>query len=326
VGTLVSVSPARLRYVVGTARLRTAARLRRTRGQLRRKPRGSSVVPSPPLVRAGEQPLRLTHALLASDLNPQYLGLWPVARRAWAELLGIEPVLVLVAREADVPEALRNDGAVHVFEPVASLHTAYQAQCIRLLYPALLDADGAVITSDVDMAPLAPRYFHRPLAHIPRHHFVCYRDELLDLRELHICYNAALPETWSSVFGIDTLDDVRARLLEWGDGVEYTGERGGAGWTTDQLQLYRVLLARGRRERDVWILDDDFTGYRRLERAYVNKWGVLSDDARRGIERGAFSDFHLLEAGNRHTGLNELIVDFAVECAARARPQRRLLA
>jgi hypothetical protein len=306
---------ARLRYLAGTARLRATARARRLHGRIRRTPPCAAAVPCPSLAPREATRLRLTHALLAVDLNPRYLRLWPVAKRAWAEITGLEPVLVLVAARGAVPHELADDPAVHVFDPEPALDTAFQAQCIRLLYPALLDGAGAVITSDVDMVPMSPRYFHRPLTRIDSRHFVCYRDVLLPLGELPICYNAALPATWASIFKVHDLDDVRTRLREWAHGVEYAGTHGGAGWTTDQRQLYRILLERGRQERDVWILDDDFTGYRRLERAYVEKWGMLSDAARRGIERRSFSDFHLLRADSEHQGLNELIVDAAIAAA-----------
>ena len=224
---------------------------------------------------------------------------------------------MLVADRSSVPRELAADPNVRLFEPEPGLHTAFQAQCIRLLYPALMESDGAVITSDVDMVPLTDRYFHRPLARIDRRHFVCYRDVLLDLGELPICYNAGLPRTWASIFGIESIDDVRSRLRAWGEGVEYAGTHGGAGWTTDQRQLYRILLDRGRAEHDVWILDDDFTGYHRLERAYVEKWGELSPDALRGIERRAFSDFHLVRADSEHATLNGLVVDAAIAATSR---------
>src|SRR5581483_2451822 len=290
------MSPARFRYLAGTARLRATAGVRRVRGRIRHRPPCAAAVPRPALAARGSGALQLTHALLAVDLNPRYANLWPVARRAWAEIAGLEPVLVLVSGADTVPPELVGDPAVQLFEPEPSLSTAFQAQCIRLLYPALLEAEG-VITSDIDMVPMNDRYFHRPIRRIDRRHFVCYRDVLLPLGELPICYNAALPETWGSVFGVANLGDIRARLLEWAEGVEYAGTHGGPGWTTDQRQLYRILLERGRRERDVWILDDHFTGHRRLERAYVEKWGTLSKAARRGIERRSFSDFHLLPAG-----------------------------
>jgi hypothetical protein len=279
-------------------------------------------VPRPALAARGAPTLHLTHALVAVDLNPRYVGLWPLTKRAWSEIVGIEPVLILVAQHSAVPNELATDPAVHVFEPEPSLSTAFQAQCIRLLYPALLDAPGAVITSDADMAPLSSRYFHGPLRRIDPTHFVCYRDVLLPLGEMPICYNAALPRTWGSVFRVDDLDDVRKRLRSWGQGIEYAGTRGGPGWTTDQRRLHHVLLERGRQHRDVWILDDAYTGFRRLERAYVEKWQRLSDDARDGIARHAYSDYHLLDAESELAALNEVVIDEAT-AANRSSVRRR---
>jgi hypothetical protein len=234
----------------------------------------------------------------------------------------VEPVLVLVAPRDAVPRSLADDPSVRIFEPEPSIDTAFQAQCIRLLYAGLVDAPGAVITADVDIAPMSARYFHRPLSFVAREHFVCYRDTLLPIGELPICYNAALPGTWASIFGVADLDDVRDRLRRWAKGVDYDGLRGGSGWTTDQRTLHRVLLERGRRSRDVWILDDYFTGFNRLERDYVEKWKSMSPAARQGIEQGLFSDFHLLGADSEHAHVNEEIVEAAVE-SAQSRPLRR---
>jgi hypothetical protein len=316
------VARVRVRYLAGTARLRAKERIRRLRARARRRPPCARVVPRPRTVHPGTPGLELSHALLAVDLNPQYARLWPVAKRAWAEIAHVEPVLVLVARRNAVPPELATDPSVLVFEPEPSIHTAFQAQCIRLLYPALLEAQGGVVTSDIDMVPMNPRYFHGPLSRIDRRHFVCYRDDTLPLGELPICYNAALPTTWASVFDVADLDGIRVRLRQWAEGVDYDGARGGAGWTMDQQRLYRVLLERGRRERDVWILDDYYTGYRRLERAYVEKWKSISDDARHGIEHSSFSDFHLLAADSEYAALNEKIVCAAI-AAQSSRPFRR---
>jgi hypothetical protein len=311
----------RLRYLLGTARLAAVGAVRRAHGRARRRPACASVVPRPRPPLRDDPRLELTHVLMAVDSNARYLDLWPVAKRAWAEIVGLEPLLVLVAEESDVPAHLADDPCVHVFEPEPALSTVFQAQCIRLLYPALLATEGAVVISDVDMVPMSARYFHRPLARIAREDFVAYRDLLLPLGEIPICYNAALPATWASVFGVRDLNDVRSHLRTWAGGVEYDGTHGGAGWTTDQRRLYRVLLERGRKTRDVWILNDYFTGYRRLERAYVEKWGSLSDDARCGIERNEFSDFHLLRADSDHAAVNAAIVETAI--AARRLEGRR---
>jgi hypothetical protein len=261
--------------------------------------------------------MHLTHALVASDLNPRYLDLWALVRRAWTGIAGLEPVLVLIAEPAEVPQHLREDPLVHVFPPLPRIHTALQAQCIRLLYPALLDVEGAVITSDADMVPMNRRYFHRPLSRIPADHFVAYRDIFLASGEIPICYNAALPRTWGQVFGVRSADDVRHRLSEWADSVEYSGLHGGPGWLTDQRILHRTLLKHGARTGSIWILDDHFTRYRRLERGWLDKQQELGKRDRRLIERGAYSDFHCVVPYAEFRELNDATVDLAVEATAR---------
>ena len=134
--------------------------------------------------------------LLACDLNPDYLDFWPSTRRAWKEIVGLDAVLVLVAPRDQIPAELRDDPAVVAFEPIAGLHTAFQAQCIRLLYPALLEPDGAVIISDMDLYPLRGSYFHHPVERLDERFFVSYRDDRLNRREIPIAFNAALPSTW----------------------------------------------------------------------------------------------------------------------------------
>jgi hypothetical protein len=250
--------------------------------------------------------------LTASDLNRRYLDCWPLARRAWQEIAGLVPILVVVARSEEIPDELRNDPNVQVFEPVERLHTAFQAQCIRLLYPALLDGGGGVITSDVDMVPLNRSYFHSSPARIPRRHFLAYRDVLLFGDEIPICYNAALPGTWGELFQIATVGDVRERLLEWADGLNYDGVRGGHGWGTDQIVLYRTAVDRGRRARDVWILDDRYSGYHRLNTSALGPSGP-EHLLRKGIRRGEYSDYHLFHPYKKNREINERIVEWAID-------------
>jgi hypothetical protein len=286
------------------SRLREALRL-----TLRRRPVTADALPRPGRAAAGARTLKLTHVVVSSDLNPRYLECWPLARRAWQEIASLEPVLVLVAPQERVPPALRADASVHVFPPVDGIHHALQSQCIRLLYPALLDA-GGVITSDVDMTPLNHAYFHDPARRIDERHFLSYRNALLAGGEIPICYNAALPATWADVFGVNDLEDIRTRLGEWGTGLRYDAIRGGHGWDTDQVVLYRTLMERGRRLRDVWILDDRFSGHRRL----VIPPGARDQpvpEVRRDIELGRYSDFHLLHPFRDNRELNERVVELA---------------
>ncbi len=229
----------------------------------------------------------------------------------WSEVGGVRPHLVLVAPARDVPPALADDPDVHVFEPISGLHTAFQAQCIRLLYPALLETEGAVLTSDVDMVPLSRRYFHEPLSHIDERHFLAYRDVLLPRGEIPICYNAALPSVWSKLFDVRSLDDVRGRLSEWAAEFEYEGIHGGHGWHADQITLYRTLIARGKEHRDVWILRDEYTGLERLQKVVLQRRDHLVDPERERIRRGVYTDFHVLVPYDEHRALNDEVVQLA---------------
>jgi hypothetical protein len=306
-----------LRFVLGTTRILVATRLRELHGHWRRRPPCASVVPRPRADRRSPT-LQPSHVVLACDLNPQYLSVWPLARRAWRALAGLEPILVLVAQRREVPLELRKDECVHVFEPIDGVHTALQAQCVRLFYPALVDTHAAVLTSDVDMIPLNGAYFREPLRRIPDSHFVSYRDVLLELEEIPICYNAALPRTWANVSGIESLADVRDKVRELVVDVDYEGVHGGRGWTTDQRTLYGMLVDRGRRSRDVWILDDYYTRFRRLFRTYVEKWDSISPEARSGLTRRTYSDYDcLLPHEGRARELNEKVLELALGAAAR---------
>ncbi len=284
-------------------------------------PISSSRVPRPMLAPHRKR-FRLSHALLASDLNPRYVESWPLTARAWEEVVGIEPVLVLIAREADVPDELRADPRVRIFEPLPDLHSAFQAQCIRLLYPALLDAAGAVLISDVELVPIRPDFFRQTVAALDERFFIAYRGEVLyDRGEIAIPYNAARPGTWGEIFGIASLDDVRRRLAEWGAGIAYDGARGGAGWYTDQFALFGALTSWPEASTRLWMLDDTYTRYRRLERSDLMHAAALTDELRRDIRAGRFTDFDACVPHSEYAALNDAILDFAVEVHG-VRPRR----
>lgn len=304
-----------LRWLLGTTRLGILARLRELESATRRSlslgPPRLRVVSRPHRRGVGSRGLRLSHVLVSSDLNQRYLDVWPLAGRAWREIAGLEPVLVLVADEADVPSELRGDPSVRVFSPVEGVHTAFQAQCIRLLYPALLGGADGVVVADIDMVPLNKDYFHRPAAHVDATDFIAYRDLMLSDGEVPICYNAAAPQTWHDLFGVATSREVSARLGEWAEDLVYDGVPGGPGWATDQRTLYQALIEFGTRTRRVWILDDRYTGFKRLDLPSVAPGLTAGDE--RAIARGSYSDFHCVLPHPEFRALNERVVELVVE-------------
>lgn len=285
-------------------------------------PISSPLVPRPPLDRR-RRPMRLSRVLLACDLNPDYLGFWPSTRRAWTEIVGVRPLLVLVAAPGLVPDDLRDDPDVVPFAPVEGLHTAFQAQCIRLLYPALVETGDAVLISDVDLYPLRPSYFHDPVARLDRNYFVTYRDTRLDRGQVNILFNAAVPATWGEIFGVSGLGDVSARLAEWGAGRAYDGRRGWEGWYSDQEILFEKLASWPEARARLWTLDDEYCGYRQLNRLELAREGGLEPGRRRELLAMEYSDYSCLVPYEEHRETNDLVLELALEAARRRSRGRR---
>lgn len=263
----------------------------------------------------GRGPFRLGRVLLACDLNRDYLDFWPSTSRAWREIVGIEPMLVLVAPEEHVPADLRDDPAVVAFEPLDGIHTALQAQCLRLLYPALVETAGAVIIADIDLYPLRRSYFFDPIRHLDERFFVVYRDERLERGEVDIMFNAALPSTWGEVFGVASVDDVRSELARLSDGLEYDGRRGWAGWYTDQRTLYRRLLSWPMRDERLWVMDDQYCKYSRLNRDKLAAEAGLEAWRIEGMRRLEYSDFNCFVPYSEHREINDRVLALGLEIA-----------
>jgi hypothetical protein len=250
--------------------------------------------------------------LLASDLNPRYIESWRYTARAWREVAGVEPLLVLVGDPPEIPAEFANDPAVHVFPRLENVPTAFHAQCVRLLYPALVETSGAVLISDMELVPLDPRYFHRPLSVLDERLFVSYRDLALDKHQIAIPYNAARPETWSEIFAIVSLESVRARLLEWATETEYSAVRGGEGWYTDQEKLYEYVMPWAEHTGRMWMLDDLYTGFNRLNRPELKRDGGVTATRRRELAARRYTDYNSAVPFGQYRELNELVLELAL--------------
>jgi hypothetical protein len=277
-------------------------------------PISSPHFPRPHLAK-GRKPFKLECVLLACDLNRDYLDFWPSTRRAWKEIVGLDAVLVLVAPEDRIPTELRNDPAVVPFEPIAGVHSAFQAQCVRLLYPALVETDGAVLISDMDLYPLRASYFRDPVERLDERFFVVYRDNRLNRGEIDIMFNAALPATWADVFGVASIEGVRTELARWADNLEYDGRRAWPGWYTDQHTLYQKLLSWPARSDRLWVLDDQYCRYRRLDRMELANEVELEPWRINGMRQLDYSDFNCFIPYAGHREINDRVLALGLDIA-----------
>jgi hypothetical protein len=235
--------------------------------------------------------MKLSCALVACNDNPHYLAFWPAVKKAWWDVVKIPCIMVYVAET--IPKELEEDSAVIHFKPIEGWPTATQAQVIRLLYPALLKADGAIVLSDMDMIPMQHDFFHNGFAQFHTNQFVSLRGIDEQERQIYMCYVGATPQTWSELFGIETVKDVRTTLENWAHRNPADGNHGGTGWCTDQQILY-VAIKGWEQEcpNRIGLLPWTQT-IPRLDRGNPNEWLQYSQALGENIQTFTYIDFHM---------------------------------
>ena len=130
-----------------------------------------------------------------------------------------------------------------------------------------------------------------------------------------IAFNAATPATWSTIFGISSLDDVRRVLSGWTSQVEYDGRRAWPGWFTDQQILHRALTSWPEAANRWWAMDDEYTRYHRLDKLELEQEEGLEPHRREAIGRGAYSDYVCLFPYRSHREVNDLVLELGIAAA-----------
>jgi hypothetical protein len=258
--------------------------------------------------------MKLSCALVACNENPHYLAFWPAVKRAWWEIVGIPCIMVYIGDE--LPQSLQGDPAVILFKPIPGWPTATQAQCIRLLYPALLSGDGAVIISDMDMVPLQKNFFVNTIKNNTGDQFVSYRD-VVEGNQVFMCYVAANPTVWSELFKIQSLKDVYTRFNEWSRENPADGLHGGKGWCSDQEILFKqVLMFQEKSSNRVAIYPCPYKHVcprpDRLDRCKPHEWVVLGETTKLKIVNNVYVDFHMPPYTTYKIQI-ENIIDYAIK-------------
>ncbi len=209
--------------------------------------------------------------------------------------------IVLIADE--IPPAYQPYSEyIRVCPPVPGMHTAFQAQCIRLLYPRQIARDQGVLITDMDMLPMNRSYYVDSIASLATDAFVVYRDVCLP-GEISMCYNVAHPSVWTAIFGSRPTQEV---LTEWYRSSGYDGVHGGQGWGTDQKILVRAF--------NEWagpkiILNDSITKFARLDRAMpMNMWDRERSRIQKLILEKYFADYHCLRPYSQFKSWNDWVL------------------
>ena len=249
--------------------------------------------------------MKIGTILTATDSNPLYSDFIPMFVEAWKCLFPECDVCVLLIAD-ELPEHLEKcKESIRLIKPNPNLHPAFHAQCIRLLYPQLIERNEGVLITDMDMIPLNRSYYENPIKDIEDDTFVVYRDNSYP-HELYMCYNVAPPSVWKEMFAGEELET-------WHTIEFYDGNPGGSGWNIDQRVLTERFEAyQGKKI----ILNDKITKYYRLCRSEPRAFYNVSQ-LELAIRKGMYSDYHCLRPYATHKQIN----DFIVECLYSGIPQ-----
>lgn len=243
--------------------------------------------------------MKIGTIVTATDLNPLYCDFIPNFVKAWKAVVPEADVRIVVVADA-IPEALM-PWVEHLVlsKPIPGMLTAFQAQCIRLLYPREVTRDEGVLITDMDMLPGNRRYYVESIECVQNDGFVVYRDVCFP-GEIAMCYNAAHPSVWSSMFGTESTEVVLKRWYP----ADYDGNHGGVGWGTDQVKFKQIF--------DQWtghkvVMNDSITQFTRLDR--IHPWNFTDRvQLRNTILAGYICDYHCLRPYSEHKDINDFIV------------------
>lgn len=236
--------------------------------------------------------MKLECVLVACNENSHYLDFWPIVKKAWPAIVGVPVKMIYVSHT--FPEALQNDPDVIFFKAIDSWPTATQAQCIRLLYPSLLQCEGAVMLSDMDMIPMQSSFFTQGFSTFDESKFVSLRGIDEHYKNIYMCYAGATPAVWSAVFHIKNEDDIRSTLQRWSSEYPSNGKHGSDGWATDQERLYHSAKTFG----NLGLLPCvPIPRVDRIDREIYNFGNIATR-----VRHGTYVDFHM-PAFNAHESL-----------------------
>ena len=183
---------------------------------------------------------------MSCNNNLKYYSFYPYVKKIWEKILNIKCILIYIGDV--IPDLLlpyQDD--IIIFKPIENMDSVYIAQNIRLLYPALIKCDDGVIIADIDIIPLSKKYFFEQIETYSNDSFINYTYEKKcdDVKEYYMCYNVALPNTWSKIFNIKSIDDINKTLKTWYTNINYNYDdkyrSKCIGFHNDQLMLYKYV-------------------------------------------------------------------------------------
>lgn len=251
--------------------------------------------------------MKLTDVVVAVNENKLYTDFIPIFVKAWKSLFpNITLHIIYIAH--NIPHHLiKYKEHIQLFHPMDGVSDVFIAQFIRILYPCICNAEGGILTTDIDMIPMNTHYYTKHIDEIEDNRFILYRHPFFwaGHQQMPICYSIAHSKTWREIFNINSINDIKDTLLNEYNKIEYTGQPDESGWYTDQIYLYNKVTSWMQTKRThAIILGDDLTDFKRLDRIFkIEKSETLEKEIRDGV----YSDFHMYRPYRKFKDINDWV-------------------
>lgn len=191
--------------------------------------------------------MQITKAIVSSNDNPMYLDFWEIISKLWKVKFNIEPVLLYFGENYD--SVSKEYGTVIDMPIIENIPVSTQAQCSRIWYAGQC-GDEVVITSDIDMLPLSPKYYVDSIIDVPDDKYVSL-NPLNNNTYFPMCYNVGKSSTLKEILEIDSdWETFMTKLIKWADGPDCTDAYGMGNywsldetWTSGRVNAYKNVNA-----------------------------------------------------------------------------------
>ena len=122
--------------------------------------------------------------------------------------------------------------------------------------------------------------------------------------EIAMCYNVAIPTVWNEVFDINSVEDIKNKIININENNIILEGHGNRGWATDQRVLYDKIMTWNKKTNQLICLKESDTGFNRLDR---HTFDINNSIVQKNIKNEVYTDYHCLRPMKTYSDINYVI-------------------
>ena len=159
--------------------------------------------------------MKIDFAVVSTDNNELFDGFWDICKKAWSEVVGVKPLLVIIGNKDSIQDF--DDCTIVELKKVPDVSTSMQSQVSRM-YITSLFKNKTFLISDLDMVPMNKSYFLNNAKKVKRDQLLIYTANGYGHEaqtRYPMCYNLAYGETYTEILDLNcTFEEFIKRIKE----------------------------------------------------------------------------------------------------------------